>query len=341
MTSVLMIGLNQLGSLESSYGSAMQRLGWDVRFWAPEAALRRGVPGGALLRLLTAFVPVEPWIRKANRDLVLRALALAPDLILAFPNVVLRAGALVQIKATLDVPIVCIWPDTYVNWDTHQAACMPAYDLLATYSECSVPVLQRMGARHVAWIPLAGDPHLHPAVSCESDQVEQYGADVTFIGGWRPEREAVLTRLGDLNLKIWGPDWGRRCKRTSVARRARHGRAQRGRDISRAVGCSKVNLNIIDPTNYPAANMRFFEIPVAGGLQVCSACPEMEAEFGHSEHVFYYRDADELPDLVQSLLAKPGMRRRVAEQGRARVLEKHTYGHRVHKILDEVELSAS
>jgi spore maturation protein CgeB len=341
MTSVLIVGKAQLGSLETSYASAMQALGWDVHFWDPEATLRRVVPGGAFFERLIAFVPVEPWIRKANRDLVLRALALSPDLILTFPNDVVRVGALVQIKAVLDVPAVCIWPDTYVNWDTHKAACVPAYDLLATYSERTVATLQRLGASRVAWIPLAGDPHLHPATSCTPDEQPRFGADVTFIGGWRPERESVLSHLGDHDLKIWGPDWGRRCKRGSTARRAWQGRPLRGHGFATAVACSKVNLNIIDPTNYPAANMRFFEILVAGGLQVCSACPEMEAEFGHGEQLFYYKDADELPALIRSLLAKPDTMRSVAEQGRALVLEKHTYEHRVHQILEQVGLSVS
>ena len=116
-------------------------------------------------------------------------------------------------------------------------------------------------------------------------------------------------------------------------RRMWQGRALYGPDFARAVACSKVNLNIIDPMNYPAANMRFFEILTAGGLQVSSACPEMEAEFRHGEHLFYYRDQDELLPLVRSLLAEPDTTRRVAEQGRACVLEKHMYKHRALQIL--------
>ena len=100
-----------------------------------------------------------------------------------------------------------------------------------------------------------------------------------------------------------------------------------GTDFAKAVSCSKVNLNIIDPTNYPAANMRFFEIPTAGGLQVTTACPEMESEFRHGEHVFYFQQPGELPDLLRQLLADDSLRDKAAAAGHERVLSKHTYRH--------------
>ncbi len=336
MATALLVGSSQNGTLESSYARAMEGLGWEAHYWIPLTALQQVQPGGLPFRFLTAYVQVEPWIRKANRDLVQRVLALKPDLILVFPNTVLRAGTLAQIRASTGASIVCVWPDTFVNWDTHQSACAFLYDLIATYSQSTVSALERLGVRRVQWIPLAGDPLLHPAVSCTPEEQEEYGADITFIGGWRAEREAVLACLGGLDLKVWGPDWGRHCTRNSVARRAWQGRALRGLDFARAVACSKVNLNIVDPTNYPAANMRFFEILTAGGLQVSSVCPEMEAEFRHGEHLFYYRYADELLALMQSLLAESGTRSRVAQQGRALVLKKHTYEHRARQMLELV-----
>ena len=79
--------------------------------------------------------------------------------------------------------------------------------------------------------------------------------------------------------------------------------------------------------------MRFFEIPIAGGLQVSSACPEMDAELRDGEHLFYCEDADALLGLIGSLLADDERRFRVADAGRALVSEKHTYVRRAETLL--------
>jgi spore maturation protein CgeB len=161
-----------------------------------------------------------------------------------------------------------------------------------------------------------------------------YRADVSFIGGWRPEREKVLSQFKGLDLKIWGPDWGRRCRGNSVIMDSWQGRPALGQEFSKVVTASKINLNIIDPTNFPAANMRFFEIPTAGGLQLSSQCPEMENDFCHGVHIFYYRDSKDLREHVSYLLANPDVCSKVAEAGRTRVLGAHTYTARISAILD-------
>ena len=99
-------------------------------------------------------------------------------------------------------------------------------------------------------------------------------------------------------------------------------------------------MNVIDPTNYPAANMRFFEIPMAGGLQVCSRCPELENEFREGEHLFYYQQPADLPDLVRDLLADGPRRQAVASAAHDKVLARHLYRHRAQAILTEVGLAA-
>jgi hypothetical protein len=333
MPVVLLVGSDQIGSLEGSYARAFSKLGWDARFWDPLQALRRAARGGRLGQLLSAFIQVEPWIKKANRALVVQVHALKPDLVLTFTHPAVRPGALAQIRSSIDAVLVNVWPDTLVNWETSTSACVGLYDLVATYSNASVPSIERMGGRRVAWIPLAGDPDLHPVHS--GPVPPEFCADVTFIGGWRPERESLLSQLGRFDLKIWGPDWGRRSVRNSEIRRAWQGRALRGVEFAQATAGSKVNLNIIDPTNYPAANMRFFEIPIAGGLQVSSACPEMEHEFRHGEHIFYYRDEHDLQELVGSLLSADAARAEVADRAHREAQAKHTYRHRALAILEQ------
>jgi spore maturation protein CgeB len=106
-----------------------------------------------------------------------------------------------------------------------------------------------------------------------------------------------------------------------------------GKEFARVVVNSKINLNIIDSTNFPAANMRFFEIPCAGGFQVSSPCPEMEGKFKHGESIFYYRTPEELPDMIHSLLNNDPLRIQVAQKAHAMVLNEHTYKHRAQQIL--------
>ncbi len=62
---------------------------------------------------------------------------------------------------------------------------------------------------------------------------------------------------------------------------------------------TRVNINVIDDTNFPSANMRFFEIPTAGGVQVCTSCPDMEGEFLDGRHLMYYNSLEQLADKVE------------------------------------------
>jgi spore maturation protein CgeB len=118
--------------------------------------------------------------------------------------------------------------------------------------------------------------------------------------------------------------------------RAWQGRPLYEAEFAQAVAACRINLNIIDPTNYPAANMRFFELPVAAGFQLSSPCPEMEDEFRHGEELFFYQDETELPSIVRTLLANDGLRARVAAAGRDLVLSRHTYQHRARAILERM-----
>jgi len=332
---VMLVGHFGAGALECSYRTAFETLGCEARCFDIADAVERYCRFGSAGRVFNQFVPVEAWIRKANREMVMQAIQARSDLVVTFGHYPIQAGALAQIRLSLNAYVIHIWPDTLMNLEAHVLSCLPIYDLIATYARSTVQLFQSLGAAQVAWIPLAGDPLMHPVTECAKAERIAFGADVTFIGGWRPEREAVLSELGAFHLKIWGPDWGRRCRGNHVIMRAWQGRPIHGREFAKAVSSSKINLNIIDPTNYPAANMRFFEIPTAGGLQISSPCPEMEDEFRHGEHVFYYRHTDELPTLIQFLLANDGLREKVAAEAHAKTLGNHTYVHRARCILEQ------
>lgn len=334
---VMLVGHYPVGALECSYRTAFEALGCQVRSFDIVQAVNDHCRGGRFGRLFNTFVQVEPWIRKGNRDLVLAAIEFHPHVVISFGYYPLRVGALAQIRASTSAALVHIWPDPFVNWSTDLTSCLPLYDLVATFSKITIPVFEALGARRVAWIPLAGDPALHPDVPCTHEDLNKYAAEVTFIGAWRPERESVLSGLDGLSVRIWGPDWGRKARNNPVVKKAWQGRSIYGSEFAKAVRCSKINLNIIDATIDQSPNMRFFEIPLAGGLEVSSVCLEMENEFKNGEHLFYFRSKRDLRTLIDYLLRDTTKREQVAEVGHAKVLSAHTYSHRVEMILNVLE----
>lgn len=332
---VMLVGTFAPGALERSYQDAFVDVGCEVAAFDMAAAVRRNVRLGRLGLYWNRFLPVEPWISKANREMVLVAAAFKPDVLVVIGQNAVRAGALAQVRAMLPVRSVLIWPDTMVFLGGPTIQCLPLYDLVATYSRETVPLFLLLGAPAAEWIPFAADPKMHAPPT--GPLPAEFQADVGFIGQWRPEREIAIARLiadaPELSVKIWGPDWGRRCKGKTALLAAWQGRSLFHSEFSQAVAGCKISLNIIDPTNFPAANMRFFELPVAGGCQVSSSCPDMEAVFPHNDSIFYFESDSQLASLVRQLLADSPLRARVADTARTQVLAGHTYSHRATAIL--------
>ncbi len=338
---VLLVGYFGPGALECSYAAAFRDLGCDVSCFNIADTVQRYCRGSKLGRLFNRFVPVEPWIRKANRELVLMAREFGPDLLIVFGQNPVRAGVLAQIRSMFPVQMAYIWPDTLINLSEASIACLPLYDLVATYGRGTVEPFHQLGALNVMWVPLAGDPHLvEDLSSLPENKRRTFRADISFIGQWRPEREevmqVVLDNFGDKSVKIWGLDWGRRCRGKTNILKAWQGRALYDKEYHAVLAESHISLNIIDDTNYPAANMRLFEIPMASGVQVCSPCPEMEDEFKHGETIFYYHTLHELVDLLRNLLANDPLCQQVARHAYELVTHRHTYRHRAQKIIEQI-----
>src|SRR6185437_13071055 len=185
---VMLVGRFRPGDLEQSYSSAFADLGCTVTRFDIVEAVQRYCRLGAFGRQFNRFVPVEPWIQKANRELVLAARENEPDLVVVFGQSPVRAGPLAQIRTQRSLRLVYVWQDTLAFLNPVLISALPLYDIVASYSREAVPWIARLGAKQVTWIPLAADPHMH----FPPDNQERMIADVAFIGQWRPEREEAL-----------------------------------------------------------------------------------------------------------------------------------------------------
>lgn len=324
-------------NLESSYLRAGKALGFATEVFDYAQSYRNQLPFGRIGAFVARYIEPHQWLLRMNREVTLKATEFQPDVFLIFCNAKIMAGTLLYLKSVMPkTKFVLIWPDPLNNLQSHLLASAKLLDMLASYSSNAVPVFQQAGFTNVQWIPLAGDTELHP---CSQILPEvDFNYDISFVGGWRPEREdtmiALLKKYGSsIKIGIYGPSWAVKTRNQQI-RKLVIPHAVLGKDMAKVFQKSRINLNRIDVTNYPAANMRFFEIPASGGLMLSSSCPEMSEVFKEFESVVYFKNNFELINKVEYLLNNDS--RRMREVSHQIILNGHTYRHRLEKIISNI-----
>jgi spore maturation protein CgeB len=330
---ILLVGSTAKGALEFSYRHAADQLGISTKFFDPGIEERKYIKGGFLGRKVQTFMPLDAWIRKMNRDFVLTVREYNPDSIFLFTNARITPGALASVRAmSPDIKIVWIWPDPLLSLGRDYIVSAPLIDLVATYSAATVQVFTQLGFKKVQWVPLAGDPYMHKFTEVAEDD---FTGDIVFIGSWRPERDRVMTaicrQLGNYRIEIHGNSWTRDCKDPQTRKRV----LSKGvfeEAMAEKFSHSRISINVIDDTNFPAANMRFFEIPITGGLELTNNSPEMNGSFRDKEHLLYYTDEQDVVEKIKWALHHPEECRAIRKNGSTLARAEHTYVQRLETI---------
>lgn len=343
ITSVLLIGDENPNYLAASYGRAFAARGLTVSFWDPQREIAKVSRGGRVGRLAARFAHVEAWIRKANAGLLECLWASPPSLIVVVTTHGLRPGTLAQIRVICpDTRIYCVYPDSPHNLDSDRLACLPMFDRVATSSPGWVESFRSLGATAVNYLPFAADPTLHSPVS-PADAHPEYSHDITFVGNWRPEREAFLERFIDFDLKIWGEAyWKTRTRAHSPLRSRWGGRPLLGGDFALACAQSKIMLNVMDSVTWPGPNMRCFELPACGAFALCQRTPAISDLFQNRVNIAFFDSVEEAVERAEFYLVHHDERRSIAARAYADVVKcGHTYADRVEEILGWLQIDSS
>ena len=337
MYKIAIIGSSSAGALEYSYKSAFEYLGHEVLLASPAQYINRHIPLKKFGQIVETYIGIESWEKKGNRELALSLKDFAPQLVLVFCNTKVLYGTLAFLRSVTKAKFGLLWPDTLFNLTPKVAANSKLYDFVGTYSSTSVAVFEQAGFNNVFWLPLAADSFQHN----KENLPDKYSSDISFIGGWRPEREQYLKLIREnfqnADMLIKGPEWLKRCKIKSLRSIIDDGPAY-GNAFAGLLNSSRINLNIIDDTNYPAANMRFFEIPVSKGLQLSSSCPEFENEFKDGQSIEYFSDEASLLNKISKILSSSDVdRKSLIDNAYNIILDRHTYNHRAKELLKYIQ----
>ncbi len=181
---------------------------------------------------------------------------------------------------------------------------------------------QEAGCRHVEWLQCGCDPEIHR----EFDLPRTY--DVCFLGTAEahlyPDRRVYLERLLQLER--------RQGLRIFLAN------GYYGEEMAKAYSASRIVFNkTFDNLDL---NARVYEAMSCGRLLLNDPCPGggLNEVFQSGEHYAGYGE-DNFEDLIIHFLTNPEERERIARKGQEEVRKKHTYLHRVRRVIEVVEKS--
>jgi spore maturation protein CgeB len=105
-------------------------------------------------------------------------------------------------------------------------------------------------------------------------------------------------------------------------------------DLPRIYGSCALNFNATSLQMKAAVNQRVFDVPASGGFLLTDFREQLSELFHLEKEVAYFREPGEISQLARYYLAHPEVRQKMAARARSRVLQEHTYRHRVAAMLD-------
>lgn len=210
--------------------------------------------------------------------------------------------------------------------------------------ESCLDAFRKAGASHVSYLPLAADPAIHQPMTLTREERQEFSADVSFLGSGYWNRRHLLPSLIDQEwtFKLWGNEWDNPGKLKEVLQR--EGARIDTPTSVKIFNATSVNINLhsytgegFDPEG-DGVNPRTFELASCGAFQVVDARTLLPALFDESM-MAVIKSPDELLSSIETYLHEPARRKTMAESSRKRVLEAHTYMHRMKTLLSAVGMA--
>jgi len=211
-----------------------------------------------------------------------------------------------------------------------RAASEFAERILVSYAGSHARLTQLYGDR-VVYFPFGIAPGFHAIAPPGASERRRYGAAVSFVGTCYPERCELLRYLNrhlEAPVAVWGRGW-------------RHCRGVRGRgaltlrESLLVHGASQISLNLHHAGTENGFNMKYYEIPAAGGFQLCDWQTALETS-AHGRHTVACRSPAEFAEKIAYFLAHPEERRELARAARETVLETAAYAPRLAALLQDL-----
>lgn len=205
------------------------------------------------------------------------------------------------------------------NQSRYYVEALPHYDIHFTTKSYNVTELEAMGCQRVVYVGNAYDPKTHRPVHLSSSDMERFGSDVGFVGGYEQDRWVHIRRLAHagLQIRVAGSFW-ERADASAIPGLSFAFGDLRGEDYAKAICATKVNLCFLRKANRDLETTRSVEIPACGGFMLAERTEEHRALFEEGREAEYFETFDELLDKARYYVCHDAERSKIAMAGHAR-----------------------
>lgn len=277
--------------------------------------------------------------KKSNKRLLEASDAFKPDLLFVIKGKTIHKDTLTTIKNKTGCLLTHYNADDHFNLystSRNMLNSLPVYDIVFTWSHALFESLYAAGARKVELLPFGYDELLHIYES-STDDIDQFGHDVVFVGEWDKERENMLSALADLDLGIWGPRWERASRNSPTYKCIIGTQEVDAKTTSKIYRASKICLNLLRPQNMRSHNMRSFEIPALGGFMLTNRTEAHLSIFEEGKEIACFVGDSELKDQVVKYLNLDSERREMVKRAKGKVQKNHSYTERAKMLINIIE----
>jgi len=245
----------------------------------------------------------------------------------------------------------CIWlteDPFYMDMSIH---IVKDYDYIFTIDLGAYEYyLKQFPSKKIYHLPLGTDPLLY----YPNESQEDYLYEVCLIGYPYPERIELINQLlnnSDCKLILVGPLWSKYIKNHNHNRRLSIINRWMKPELVRILfNRSKIILNPHRTSNYSknkntlqienkSINNRSFDIAACGGFQLLPYKDDIGMHFTINQDIVVYSNVEECIELVHHFINDETSRNQYRRNAQKKVLENHTFTHRIKFILNQIRLN--
>lgn len=335
----LILGSLAKGAIEHIFIKNFERNKINTSSFDLQTPIANKINNNLLNKVLHKTLP-SVFYSELNKSVISYARKVKPDVIFIFKGQEIYPDTIKELKLLTRI-IVNYNPDhplTYFSkgsGNSNVFNSVTLFDLYFTYANNIVNKLKRLNVNAFC-IPFGYDNDIKP----EDLTNTNYQNDFIFIGAYDKQRDSILNQISIENFRIFGPNNWLKSKNNLNYQ----GMALYELDYYSANRNSLGAINLLREQNLSenSHNMRTFEIPGTGGLQITQRTQEQLEFFEENTEAIFFSTIEELNDKLKFLNSSKDLINKMKIRAYERCLRSnYSYFHRISNIIDIIKMHLS